>query len=372
MGNKQKIEKLQKDIDELLSAIEMVRSVRGYNLTEDTEKRLQKESDRAEKMINELERLQKQEERGNVKMAKEMKMEKRSVTGFETELRTLSTTANGTAVIPENVQNEIIKKMEEVSPAFKQARKLPSNNGSLKVAKENDAVSGGFFGEGEDILEEAINFTNVELKQKRLGAAASLSNQLINDSAVDIVSYVNDLLGRRVAKVAEQAIFKGDGANEFSGIMLETAVNETEYSLATELDMDSFMDVYTSLHPTFLDGAAFYMSRSFFNKAVKLKDAMGHYYMQNAVVNGKPTYTLFNRPVFVTEALDAGDTVGQVPVVFANLGQAYSILVKQEMNLRQIIDGQQALRGSQLLVLDGYMDGAVTNHAAIAKLTVTA
>lgn len=310
----------------------------------------------------------KTEERGDTSM--EMKIEKRTNDSFETELRNLNTTANGSALIPENVQGEIIKKMEEVSPAFSQARKLPSVAGSLKVAKESDSVTGGFFGEGEEILQESINFEHVELNQKRLGAAASLSNQLINDSAIDIVAYVNDLLGRRVAKTAENAIFNGDGVNEFTGIMEDTSVEAKQVSGAVTID--ELVDLYTALHPSFLDGSAFYMSRSFFNQAVKLKDANGHFYMQNGIVNGKPTYTLFGQPVYVTEALADGTVVGEVPVVFANLSEAYSIMVKKEMEIRQVVDSANALRGTKLLVLDGYMDGAVVNPQAIVKLEVTA
>jgi HK97 family phage major capsid protein len=263
--------------------------------------------------------------------------------------------------------------MEEVSPAFAQARKFPSVNGTLKVAKENDTVAGGFFGEGEEILESAIAFTHVELKQKRIGAAMSLSNQLINDSGVDIVAYCKDLLGRRVAKTAEQAIFNGDGVKEFSGIMSDTSVTQIEKEDVVVIE--DLLDMYNSLNPEFLDGAAFYMSRPFFNIVAKMKDNNGHFYIQNGVVNGKPTYTLFNQAVYVTEALaDGNDVVAgspEVVSVFANLSEAYSILVKKEMSLQQIVDGQNALKGTQLLVLDGYMDGAVVNSQAIVKLAIT-
>jgi len=88
--------------------------------------------------------------------------------------------------------------------------------------------------------------------------------------------------------------------------------------------------------------------------------------MQNGVVNGKITYTLLGLPVAVTEGLDETTT----PVVLANLAEGYSIMVKQDMKLQQIVDGPNALRTSQLIVADAYMDGAVTNPAAIVKLNV--
>lgn len=373
MNKQERMKMLQKQADKTLEYLEELEERSNLETNKQARTLHKQNKQKLEKIIDELSSLQREERGMDMK-----KMEQRSTNEYEqvlrgqVEFRTLQTTANGGALIPENVQREIIKKMEEVSPAFSQARKFPSISGSLKVAKENDVITGGFFGEGESILEEAISFTEVSLQQKRLGSAISLSNQLINDSAVDIVAYVNDLLGRRVAKTAEKAIFNGDGVKEFVGILGDTTVKKVNLSLATSVTVDHLMDLFTSLHPDFVEGAAFYMNRTFFNKIAKLKDGNGHFYMQNGVVNGRLTYTLFGASVYVTEALQAGTTAGQVPVVFANLQQAYSILVKQEMSIRQIVDGPNALRGSQLLVLDGYMDGAVTNPQAIAKIEVTA
>lgn len=325
----------------------------------------ERESEKLKKIVVELGEL-KQEERGNVDMTKEMKMETRTADNFEMELRELVTTANGEAVIPENVANEIVKRMEEVSPAFAQARKLSSVNGELKVPKENDLVTGGFFGEGEEITAEAINFDYVSLKQKRIGAAVNLTKQFTNDSAIDLVAYTNDLLGRRLAKTAEHAIFKGDGVKEFAGIVGATDIEEVPTTGV--ITIDTLVDVYNKLHSAFLPNAAFYMNRDTFNAIAKLKDGNEHFYLQNGEVNGKLTRTLFGCPVHITEALDAN-----TPIVFGDMTEAYSIMIKKGMQLQNIVaDTTQALRGSQLLVLDGYMDGAVTNPAGLVKLVVNA
>lgn len=308
------------------------------------------------------------EERNNMK---EMKMEQRTNENKqfeqflrgEVEARSLVTTADGGALIPENISGTIVKKMEEVSPAFARARKIESVAGSLKVAKENDGITGGFFGEGESIIEEALAFEEIKLNQKRLGSAISLSNQLAHDSGVDILAYAEDLLSRRIAKTAEQAIFVGDGEKQFTGILEEPDIATVEVPDA--LNMDNLVELYTSIHPDFIGDAAFYMNRNFFNQLAKMKDQNGHYYLQNAVVNGAITYTLLGNPVFITEALPTS-----TPVIFANISQGYTLLVKKQMSIQKIVDSANALRGSQLLVLDAYMDGATTNPQAMAKLVV--
>ena len=46
--------------------------------------------------------------------------------------------------------------MEEASPVFEQARKYPSINGTLKIAKENTDDQAGFVGENEEIPSIAL------------------------------------------------------------------------------------------------------------------------------------------------------------------------------------------------------------------------
>jgi HK97 family phage major capsid protein len=282
------------------------------------------------------------------------------------EVRDLQLTSQGGAVIPENVAGTIVIKMEETSPVFARATKFGSVAGSLKIAKESALSSAGFVGEGNDVLEQQINFEEVKLTQKRVGAAISLSNQLINDSAVDIVSYSLDLLSRRVAKAVEKSILIGSAPEEFKGIINDPEIAHVDVTGA--VGIDNLLDLYNSINPQFLDTSAFIMQRKFFNQIAKLKDGMGHYYMQNGVINGKLTYTLFGAEVLVTDVLP-DDT----PVLFGSVQEAYAVMIKQGFSLQHVTgDTTQALRGSQLLVLDGYMDGAVYNPQAISKLTVAA
>lgn len=282
------------------------------------------------------------------------------------EVRDLQKTTQGGAVIPENVEGTIVLKMEDTSPVFARARKFASVAGTLKIAKESALTSAGFVGEGNDVLDQQISFEEVKLTQKRVGAAISLSNQLINDSAVDIVSYSLDLLSRRTAKAVEKSILVGSAPEEFKGIINDPEIGNVEVSGA--VGIDNLLDLYNAVHPQFLDTSAFIMQRNFFNQIAKLKDGNGHYYMQNGVINGKLTYTLFGAEVLVTDALPDA-----TPVLFGSIEESYAIMIKQGFSLQHVTgDTTQALRGSQLLVLDGYMDGAVYNPQAIAKLTVNA
>lgn len=281
------------------------------------------------------------------------------------EERALQTTAQGAAVIPKNVADELVKRIEDVSPVFEMARKFPSTAGTLKVARETEATANaGFVGEGSDVNELALNLEMVQLSQKRVGGYVTLSQQLINDGAVNMDEYVPDMLARQVGKAVEKSILIGAGGTEFAGITKDTDVTAVEVAVVT---IDSLMDLYLSVKPQFLQGAAFIMNEDTFKAVAKLKDSNNQPYLQNGVVNGEITRTLFGIPVYTTEALPATQ-----PVVFGNIEQAISVMIKKEVGLQQIVDSALAIKGAKVYVLDAYMDAAVVNPQAVATLKVTA
>ena len=92
--------------------------------------------------------------------------------------------------------------------------------------------------------------------------------------------------------------------------------------------------------------------------------------MQNGIVNNRVSYTFLGLEVIVTDSLEAGDVVGQVPCVFGNIEAGYAVMIKKGPELVTVQDSAQALRGSIGFLLDAYMDGAVYNPDAIAKLVI--
>lgn len=310
----------------------------------------------------------------------EIKENKRSLTNMEKmnneipelnkilrgEARSIQTTADGATVIPENVANVIVEKIEDISPIFAMAQKFPTVAGSLKVAREgNDDVVAAFVGEGVDLVEQQLKLQYSELKQKRVGAAITLTNQLINDSAVNMDEYVPQLLARRVAKAIEKSMLVGVGGDEFNGIINDSEIGHVDVTGAITYDV--LQDLYLSIHPMYLANACFVMQRDMFKNVAKLKDNNGQFILQNGIVNGKINYTLFDIPVYPTENLPA-DT----PIVFGDINEAVAVLIKQEQGLRKIVDSGLALKGATMYMFDMYVDSAVVNPQAVAKLTIAA
>ncbi|MGG0412071.1 phage major capsid protein [Peribacillus simplex] len=322
----------------------------------------------------------KQEERNNnmktehryLRTNEELKKEERNAdyedfTSFIRENRALQGTVNGSSLVPQIVADLVIRKMDQSSPVFARAKKFPSVYGSLKIAREDDfKFEAGFVGEGQDVIEGAMALQEVKLEQKRYGAAIQLTNQLINDSAINIVDYIADLLARRVAKVAERSILNGNTAEEFRGIIHDTDVQTITVPTSVDnITYDHLMDLYNTVHPDYLNGAIFIVGKSAFSAISKLKDGAGHFYMQNGSVNGRPTRTIFGAEVFISDSLP-----GTTPIVFGNIECGYGLMIKKAQGIQMIQDTQTAFKGTKMFLCDVYADGAVYNPHALAKLVI--
>lgn len=282
-------------------------------------------------------------------------------------------TEGGTAgqqgvTIPENVYGEIIELLGENAPVFEMTRKFPSATGSLKIAREGDQDDEGFIGETLDATKLKPMLKAVTLKQKRVAAALQLTNQLVNDSAVDIVGYSTRRLARSTAKAIERGILIGAKTGEeaddtFRPIIGDAGVLTHTIAAIDALTVEEILDIYGALNPGYLDGAAWIVSRAVFNKILKLKDGDGSYLVFRTIVEGRPGYTLLGCPVYVSDVLKDNATS---QVVFGNINEGYGMMIKKDMNLVAVTaDTTQALAGGRLYVLDAYMDGAVVNPNAI-------
>ncbi|PGT19312.1 phage major capsid protein [Bacillus cereus] len=292
---------------------------------------------------------------------------------FNDSFRDLQLTSGNEAVIPTAVADMIVEKLEETSPVFARARKIPSASGSVKIPRETAVGVGMFVGEAQNLLEESMSLGEISLNQKRAGAYIALTNQLINDAATNMHEYVPNLLAKRTFKAIEKSILRGTAAEEFRGIVPDVTVEKKTLSVAaTDAQLlDTLLDMVLNVNPEYLQKSQFIMSRPFYNRVAKLKDASGHFYVQNGIVNGKPTYTLFGLEVVITNSLDAGD-VGQVPCILGSLEDGYAVMVKQGPKMTMVQDTEHSLRGSVGFLFDVFLDGAVYNPDAFTKLEIIA
>lgn len=365
----------------LKNAIETRSLVQDETLTELNNKisDLQNQIEKAEEEIRNSSVEENIENKGENKMTKQ-EQEIRSIEKFiktgviDEEVRATQTSANNTAIQPTYIDNELVRRLEEVAPVFSKARMYQSTAGELKIPREAEAnlYECGFVGEDADVPEKAFSFDTISLKSVRVGAYVKVTQQLLNDVELDIVSYVVDMLARRLGATLDHHAITGAGtASSHEDLQgLATLTNETDKVNEVKgaaLDADVLLDAIHAMHPSLLNGAEFYMNRKTYNAVSKLKDKDGQYVLklEKSVAVEEPHYTVFGFRVNVTN--DMPDD----KVLFVNVGQACATMVKKGSQLVRISnDTQNALRGTHTFVIDAYVDFRLRDPQAVVVVKI--
>ena len=366
----------------LTKAIEEVRSLEE---SEDNELRqLDEKISDLQNQINAMEsEIRENSVEENIKSKGENKMNKqdlevRAIENFirngviEEEVRATNTSAANTAIQPVYVQNEIVRRLEEVAPVFAKAKQYQSRAGEVKIPREAAANlwEFGFVGEDAEVSEHTFSFDTISLKQVRVGASVKVTQHLLNDVDVDIVGYVVDLLARRLGATLDHHAIVGDGVQgeDLQGLnSLTKADHGINEVTATAVDSDVLLDAIHSLHPSLLNGAEFLVSRNTYNAIAKLKDASGQYILklERSVAPEAPQYRAFGFPIHVSN--DVPDN----RIFFVNINHAFATLVKKGTQLVRISnDTQNALRGTHTFVIDAYVDFRLRDPQAVVTVKV--
>lgn len=286
------------------------------------------------------------------------------------------TTATGAIMVPTHLFNEVIEKLYETAPLFSKTRNFTPVNGYLEVLADEDmGAAATFIGENVSITPSDFTMTKIKLAQKRVGTAIEISEETINDSGIEIVEYAKSVLAHRLGKTVEDNILvgTGDANKQFEGILVDSASNKIAVTTATSLsaiNMDGLIDFYNSLNPQYLNEAVWVVSRKAFNHIAKLKQSNGDYHLIRDIAEGKMTYELLGQPLFISDVMD--NTPDKKLIAFGNFHEGFATMTKRDLKLRHITgDTTQALRGSQMLLLDGFMDGKILQPNAIKVMKMT-
>ncbi|MED3552531.1 phage major capsid protein [Cytobacillus praedii] len=286
------------------------------------------------------------------------------------EVRAL-TTGSQSITVPTVLSNTIVEKLVEQAALFGRSKSFQPTSGTLEVLREDKIGGATFIGEQENAaVDNELTFDKVVLEQRRAATAIELTQQLINDSGINIVDYAVGVMTKRLAREMDKSVLKGDKANkQFEGILTSTVaetVSTIDFATVADADLlDALLDVTLAVHPDHLDGAVFVVNRPTFNRIAKIKDADGRYQLVKDVVNGKPAYKILGHEILIQDHM-TGAVAGEVAVAFVNFGVAYATMVKKGASMKRInADTKNALAGTELLLLDVYADGKILNETAI-------
>lgn len=173
---------------------------------------------------------------------------------------------------------------------------------SLPIPTDNDTSnSGAILTENTQVSGQDVTFGSVTLGAYTYTSKLVLvSNQLLQDGAFDLNTYLAGKLGERIARAINTHFTTGDGSSKPTGAVTASTLGKTGASgQTTSILFDDLIDLMHSVDPAYRGNARYMMADSTLQAIKKLKDSNGMYLWQPAQpqsgdqdrINGKP-YTI--------------------------------------------------------------------------------
>jgi len=219
---------------------------------------------------------------------------------------TIGTDTEGGYLVPDEFEHTLVKALEENNIFRQLADVITTASGDKKIPVVASHGSASWLEEGASVPESNEVFGQVSIGAFKLGTMIKISDELLNDSAFNIESYIAEEFGRRVGTKEEEAFFVGDGTGKPTGIfdVASNAEVSVTANSATAITFDEAMDLYYSLRSPYRKKAVFVMNEATVKAFRKLKDGNGQYLWQPSLTAETPD-TILNRPIYTSSYIPA-------------------------------------------------------------------
>ncbi len=327
------------------------------------------------------------------------------------------TDPDGGFLVPDEFKNQLIQKLQKANVLRTISYVIQTNSGEHKIPVVASEGTAAWLEEEAAYTESNTQFSQVSLGAHKLGTLIKVSEELLNDSAFDLMSYLSDEFGRRLGNAEEQAFLTGNSTGQPTGILTDTngasagstaakadtfsdefgrrLGNAEEQAFLTgnstgqptgiltdtngasagstaakadTLTFDDLIDLFYSLKAPYRQNAVFLMNDDTVKAIRKMKDKNDQYIWQPSVQAGQPDRIL-NCPVYTSPFMPTLAAANK-PVLFGDFNY-YWIADRQGRTFKRLnelyaVTGQVGFLGSQRV------DGKVVLPEAIKTLSMAA
>lgn len=248
--------------------------------------------------------------------------------GLETRAN-LDMGSNG-AVIPKTIAREIIKRVYDICPILERSQKF-NTKGTLAVPVYDEttgAITVGYQDEFDEITANVGKFTSVELTGYLAGALSLISRSLINNTEIDIVAFVVDMMSYKIARFIEGELINGT-LNKIAG--LSGMTNTMTAASQTAITADEVIQLKDRVKDVFQANSCWIMSPETRTALRLLKDDVGRYLLQDDI-NAPFGSTLLGKPIYVSDNMPA-IAAGAKAIVYGDLS-GLATKFNEELNIQ--------------------------------------
>ena len=251
----------------------------------------------------------------------------------DTALKALgeSTDSAGGYLVPEDFRAELVKGLLDFAVIRPLARKWQTSSDTFPLPTLATRPTAAITGENSAYNESDPSFGTVTLTPFKYTLLTKVSEEVLNDSAINLQALLAELFGEAFADAQEAHFATGTGSGQPQGAVTGAGVGVTAAS-ATAITADELIDLYHSLGARYRSRAVFIANDTTIAAIRKLKDSNGNYLLRR--LGDTPTDTLLGRPIYAQNDMDAIAT-GKKTILFGDF-RYYSIVDNVSISIRRL------------------------------------
>ena len=255
--------------------------------------------------------------------------EKLAKRGFSSNPAALTFRAQSTSgsaggyTVPTGFLADVSSTLKAVAPIRNLARVITTAGGeALKIpACDDTSNTGAIVAENVAYAEQDLAFTEISMSAyKYTSKMVRVSNELIEDSGIDLGSFLAAQLGERIGRAQEAHFLTGSGSGQPQGVV--TAATTVAAGSATAIAVSDLFNLIKDIDPAFLgnnQSVAFMMNPQVFYTIRKLLDTNGRPLLGD-VGNGAEM-NLLGYPVILTSGMDSTIVATKKSILFGAFNQ---------------------------------------------------
>lgn len=231
---------------------------------------------------------------------------------------------DGGLTVPKDIKTKIkeLRRSEDALETLVNVEHVTTKSGSRVIEREADQTPFDNVEEAAEFPEDSTpQFENVEYKIKKKGGILKITQELLSDTAENIMNYLKKWIAKK--------------AKATRNFMIIAKVKEICKDLeVTVTGLDNLKDIFNvMLDPAIALGAAAVTNQSGFNFLDKLKDEKGNYILQKDPTQPTKRLLFGIYPVKVLSNKTLKNIDGKAPIICGDLKEAITIFDRETLTI---------------------------------------
>jgi HK97 family phage major capsid protein len=282
----------------------------------------------------------------------------------------VGTNDEGGFTVPKAFEATLVESMREFGAISGLARHITTaESGDVTIPTVATNATASWEAEEAAFDQSEPTFGSVTLKAYKAGNYAKVSDELLHDSAFDILAFLARNLGEGIGQLTGAAYATGASNSTTTprGLVASASAGVTT-AVNTGFTVDELIDHYHTLTAPYRANAVWLMNDATVKVIRKFTEAVnGQYLWQPGLQAGEPD-TLLGRPVYTDTNVPTVAATNRV-AVFGDIEKAYIIRDVEGLRVK-VLNELFALNGQIGVRCDLRTDGAIYDAAAAKALVI--